>query len=651
MDASGRVHIAGARQGQTEVLLDGFEVNDPANGSLTPRFNVDAVQTVTTETGGYGAQFSHAGAGILVLDTTVGDDRWRFGARDFFPGLSLQDGAHFGNWYPRVMFSGPIKKGRAWFSEAVGVQHRFAVINGLPGGQNIATQWAGDSLFRAQVNLTPRNVLQGSFLFNRSSDPQFGLGPFTPLSTVTDFESRRYFASLKDQMWMGGTLFELGVAADAIRSTDDPEGTAAYVVTPSIASGNYFQAIAQQASRLQLLGDVTSAELKHRGSHTLSAGWNVDQVGFAQQAVRSAIDFESPQGTLVDRATFRGPAALSISNIQIGGYAQDLWRPVKPIIFSLGVRLDWDRLIGQPLVQPRLAMNWIPKQDGRMKFTLAWGEHYQPINLTVLGQASDQVRSDVFYDSTGTIPLGYPVVTQFVVPPTGLSQPRSFNTTAQWDEKLWDGKLFGDTFVGAAFMLREGRDAFAWEAEPSGTELLQNTRQDRFVSGDVWIRHAFGERADLMLDYTRSRATSNEALDPSISSLIFAPQQPGPLLWDAPNRLISRGWAPIPVWQLLFSYFFEYHSGLPFSAVNDEQRLVGPANSSRYPSYLTLSIGLEKPFRFLHRNWAIRGSLINVTDHPNPTAVVNNVAAPNFLSYSGKEGVAFSFRLRLVTGN
>ena len=42
-----------------------------------------------------------------------------------------------------------------------------------------------------------------------------------------------------------------------------------------------------------------------------------------------------------------------------------------------------------------------------------------------------------------------------------------------------------------------------------------------------------------MVDYTRSRATSNEALDPSISNLIFAPQQPGPLLWDAPNRLIS----------------------------------------------------------------------------------------------------------------
>ena len=57
LDTAGRVHVAGARQGQTEILLDGFEINDPANGSFTPRINVDAVQQASVETGGYSAQF------------------------------------------------------------------------------------------------------------------------------------------------------------------------------------------------------------------------------------------------------------------------------------------------------------------------------------------------------------------------------------------------------------------------------------------------------------------------------------------------------------------------------------------------------------------------------------------------------------------
>ena len=174
-DTNGRIHIAGARQGQTEILLDGFEINDPANGTFTPRLNVDAVQSATVETGGYGAQYAHGGAGIVVLDTQTGDDKWRFGATNFIPLVSFREGTHFANWFPRTTISGPIMKGRAWFSMASTVQHSYSVVNELPEGQNTATSWAGDNLLRGQVNITPKNILQGSFLYNRSSEPQFGL--------------------------------------------------------------------------------------------------------------------------------------------------------------------------------------------------------------------------------------------------------------------------------------------------------------------------------------------------------------------------------------------------------------------------------------------------------------------------------------------
>src|SRR6266699_2232365 len=192
-DSSGRLHVAGARQGQIEVLLDGFEINDPASGNFTSRVNVDAVRTVTIETGGYGAQFAHAIAGILALDTQTGDDRWRFGVTNFVPEVSLQQGAHLGNWYPRTSISGPIKKGRAWFSDALSIQRTFRLVKELLPGENIDTQWAGDNLLRGQVNLTARNILQGSFLFNGLTDPRQGLGPFSPLLTTNSYKARRYF--------------------------------------------------------------------------------------------------------------------------------------------------------------------------------------------------------------------------------------------------------------------------------------------------------------------------------------------------------------------------------------------------------------------------------------------------------------------------
>ena len=48
-DINGRLHVAGARQGQTEVLLDGFEINDPATGGFTSRVNVDAVRRLRSK--------------------------------------------------------------------------------------------------------------------------------------------------------------------------------------------------------------------------------------------------------------------------------------------------------------------------------------------------------------------------------------------------------------------------------------------------------------------------------------------------------------------------------------------------------------------------------------------------------------------------
>lgn len=221
-DSAGNLHVAGARQSQTEILLNGFEINDPATGAFTPRVDIDAVQASTVDTGGYGAQYAHAAAAVLSLDTTNGDDKWRFGTTNFFPGVSLRQGVRFGNWFPRLNFSGPIVKKRAWFSEAISLQHSLTFISGLPPGQGFGSQWAGDSLLRGQIMLTPRNILQGGFLYNRLSSPELGLGPFTPLSTTTDQESGQYFTSLKDLIWVGSALFQVGGAVDTGSSHTTP---------------------------------------------------------------------------------------------------------------------------------------------------------------------------------------------------------------------------------------------------------------------------------------------------------------------------------------------------------------------------------------------------------------------------------------------
>ena len=634
----GTLHLAGARPEQTEILLDGFEINDPATGAFNSHLNIDAVRGATVQTGGYGAEYAHASGGIIAVDTQTGDDRLRFGITNFILSPNLQQGVHFGNWYPRITFSGPVKKGKVWYSDAVTLLHTFEFVKELQKGQNTDSVWAEDNLFRVQANLSARNILQGSFLFNHSRDPRDGLGAFSPLPTTTSEESRRYFVSLKDQIWAKRVLFSVGAAVDTGHNDATPQGSATYTVTPSSASGNYFQSQKEQAKRVQLIANMNTESLNWLGSHTLSAGGNVAGLDFSQQSARSEIDYLGPSGSLSDRATFSGAADFHLGNTEAGGYAQDLWRPIKQVVLSLGMRGDYDRIIHEDVAEPRVAMNWVPAGDGRMKFTVAWGVHYQPLNMSVLGQGFDQQRTDQFPAPAA------PVVSAFLVSLNSLKEPRSYNTMAEWDERFGAG-----TFVGASFLLRETRDGMAWERQPSGTFTLANNRQDRYIAGEVWLRRAFGEKAQISLDYTRSRASSSEVFDPVLYPLFLATQEPGPVLWDAPNRFVSTGWTPLPIWGLLLSGFVEYHTGFPFSAITLQQGLFGAADSYRYPDYFSLDLALEKRFHFKGHEWAFRISEINLTGHNNPNSVVSNEAAANFLTFAGGQRRAFTTRLRLVT--
>ena len=121
------------------------------------------------------------------------------------------------------------------------------------------------------------------------------------------------------------------------------------------------------------------------------------------------------------------------------------------------------------------------------------------------------------------------------------------------------------------------------------------------------------------------------------------------MLWDSPNRIVTTGWTPLPIWELLLSGFFEYHTGFPFSTINEQQQLVGAPNIRRFPDYVSLDLSLEKRFHFRRHEWAIRVACINITGHDNPDSVVNNIDALNYSSFAGGHTRAVTGRLRLVT--
>jgi hypothetical protein len=646
-DRAGRLHVAGGRSSETQYLLDGFDIGDPVTGDLSVRVNIDSVRQAEVESGRFGSQYGRAGAGVLAMDTAVGDDRWRASANNFVPGVSAQRGIHLTSWYPRFMLSGPIRRERAWFSEALSIQRTRSLVEDLPREEDSVTQWAGDNMLRTQIKLTPKHLLQGNFLYNQAKASNIGLSPYSPISTTRGARSYRSFVSLKNQIWSGRTFYEFGIAGDFSHNETMPHGFEPYKITPNGSAGNYFEALRQNRRRWQAVGSMSMPTRHWHGTHDLQFGFNAAELGWKQSADRNSIEVLRTDQTVLQRTEFSGSSRFALSDRAAGIYGNDVWRALKVLIVQFGFRTDWDRIIQRATPSPRISVNILPFKNDRAKFTAAWGIFLQPIALSILGPAHDQQRTDTFYGLSTIPPITEPVISRFVLAEEKLKQPRFFTTSLGYEQMLGRNSQFEFCFTQ-----RKGRLGLAYDRVAANSAenmfLLQNNRRDRYRSFQVSFRQAFNDRASMSATFTRSSAQSDHVFDYSLDTLVFAPQQPGPLDWDAPNRLVSSGWAPAPIGNLFLSYFLEYRSGFPFSIVNEQQQLIGAANRMRFPSYFSLNVGIEKRVRLFAREWAVRLAILNMTGHHHPDSVINNIDSPNFMKYAGGERRAFTGRIRLV---
>ncbi|HTB93846.1 MAG TPA: carboxypeptidase regulatory-like domain-containing protein [Candidatus Sulfotelmatobacter sp.] len=650
-DNQALLHIAGARATQSQYLMDGFEVGDPVSGALTIPLIVDALRTAEVETGRFGAEYAHPGAAILKFETPEGDDHWRFNATDFIPGINVQEGVRLGNYYPRITLSGPLVAGKLWFLQSFSVDHTLDVQRDITTGTDISEQWSGDSFSRLLWRVAPNDSLHFTVLYNNESDTNVGLDSLNPQSTTLDVASNRIFASIKNQLWWNHTLFEVGFAEDRTNRDFDPQGSMPYLLSVNGAGGNFFQRTDQLSKRTQFFADAIRPGGHWHGLHTFSAGSNLSVVTLDQSSQRGEIQAFNAANQLVRLTTFAGNAVVDVDNTLAGAFVQDNWSLSSHWVAQLGLRGDWDQFVHQTLVQPRAAVNYLPFADGRGKFSIGWGIYNIPLNLSVLAQTQDQRQVDTLYNPATGAAIAGPTASTFVLPAQGLQQPFFDITSAGWQERIWK-----KTILSVELLARNGHRELAFETsnpgQIGGTFLLQSTRRDKYRGATISARHTFEKGAVLFGSYTRSRANTDQALDPILGLLYFAPQQGAPLAWDAPNRAISWGTVPTPFWGIDFAYFFEYRTGYPFSVVNQQQFLIGAPNSLRFPDYASLNISLEKKFRFGKYLFAIRGSVINIADRQNPTVVVNNIDAvgvtPAFLNFSGGQGRAFTGRLRFL---
>jgi hypothetical protein len=649
-DAYGQIHLDGSSTRQIFDQLDGFNITDPASGLFNMRVSVDALRSVEVQSSRYPAEYGKGSGGVLSLRTGMGDDHLRFSATDFFPSLQSRKGIYINTWTPRASVSGPLRKGKAWFLEAADGEYNLNIVKELPPGGDRNPVWRLSNLSKAQINLTPGNILTAGLLVNRFNAEHAGLSRFTPVETTVNQSESAYLLTLRDQALLANdTLLEVGLGVSRFRSEFQPLGDQTYVLHPEGTSGNFFETAWGRASRLQGIVNLILPPRQWLGRHEFKLGTDLDRVTVHQTVERNPVLILREDGTLSRKIAYAASPAFTRTNFEVSGYAQDRWSLSPRCLLEPGVRFDWDEVVRDPVLSPRLASTLLLRRDGDTKLAWGVGIYHDATNLDFLTRPQTGRRVDLFYDPSGQALVRPPVETSFLVNEQALKQPRFLN----WSMGL-ERKLPTSIYLQVQFVQRRGRRAWTFlnrgAAPPdqfSGRFELGNERHDRYDGLEVTLRRTFKGNHVAFASYTHSAARSNAVLNFSIDNPLFSQQAGGPLPWDSPNRFISWGFLPLP-WKFDLAYSLDWREGYPFLVVNQDQQLVGSPGSHRFPTYFSLNLQVERRLHLLGYQWALRAGFDDFTNRHNPGAVDNNVDSPHFLSYGALQGRALVARVRLL---
>ncbi len=640
-DNNAQIHVAGSSTQQVQDYMDGFEVSQPAGGGLALRVNPDSLRKLEVLSSRYSARFGKGSGGPVDVAVQDGDNHFRFNATDFIPTVQNVKGIDFNNWTPRIYFSGPIVKNKAWFDVSQEGEIDNNIVKELPAGADTNPVWRTADLARVRVNLTSANVLTASALLNLQDSDNAGISPFDPVSTSSNQYSTLYLFTLKDQITLArSNLLEFGGAFHRNINTLQPLGFSPWVFLPTGRTGNFYLSSHTVSERTQGFSNLFLKPLKKAGTHQISVGGTIDRIVFDGTSSRVPIQFFDANGVLLRQITFQNVPAFSLSTWESSAYVQDHWSPVAKLSIDAGARWDHDSFLGGNWFSPRLAGALLLSEATETKLSAGIGVYYDRTNLSQVSLGLQGTRTDQFFS-----PSALTIPSNFIVNPSLLTMPRFINWSVGIERRLpW--RIYGRV----DFISRHGDHVWAYQLQPSGNYLLQALQQDKYDGVQFTVRRELKRGYPFVFAYTRSSARSSDTIPFSLDNLISGSQLAGPLPWDAPN--LVQSWASMPLpWKFKkfdFAYSVLWRSGFPFSTVNNFGILVQGPSAHRLPDFFSLNPAIERKFTFHGYRWAARVGLDNVTNSRNPTGVDNNVDSPTFLTFFGQGHRTLNGRIRFL---
>jgi hypothetical protein len=641
IEAPNGVSIRGGRPSQAGVQLGGNTMVDPSTGLSKVLLPDDAIESVSVLPNPYAVEFGRFSSGVVVIQTRRAGDSWRLRINDIDPTFRTHRGSPveiigLGREAPRAEFGGPIVKDKLFLQQAMQFVYNAADVPSLPEDL-LHTSTSFSSFTRVDANLTPRHSMVATLgLFPGRTHGDL-LGTFMPLDATVDTRVRANEVAVTERaVWTDSLFGETSIHVHNYQTDVMPQGGAPMQLLPDTTLGNFFNQQHRDTATYQVIASVSGSHSGKGGSHLFKAGLDVLRNAYDGTTVSRPVLIERSNGTLARSLTFPVPTTQSSHTTDVALFVQDRFQPNARWYIEFGGRLDRDGVVGQFNVTPRVGSAVLLNKSGSAVLRGGIGLFYERTPSTAGAFDMFGTVLDQRFAADGVTPLG-PAVT-FVHTTADLQTPRS----RTWDIGL-DQRFNKFWSVHAGLLNRDGRHELVVDPLQTGTagELrLTSDGRSTYFGAEAGVHFSYGDRADVNVTYTHSRARSDlSTLSNYFDTImwpVFGRNAYAASPAEAPNRLLARGrFTPWAKW--LVVGIADWRSGLPYSITNDTLDFVGDRNVRRFPTYFRLEAGIErhvKLFRF--RPW-IGVRVWNALESFLPVDVQSNLGSPNFGTFYNSE--------------
>jgi len=665
---NGLISIGGTLPADSVYLFNNADLMDPFTGMYRLRLPLEAVETMSLESGVSSAAYGDRLGGVVNVTTATAGTNWDTEIVSPFPRPWLKGGEYRGirRFTPRIRISGSLSPELS-MSQSFGFRFEREQVFDVPderGDHTIVQQW--QSLTQFDWKPGGKNDFRFTLLGSPDGFSRAGLSGLTPVEATSDinhgtiaivtnhqhrFDERSFF----------DTTLQFNRQSARVQPQTLPTGPG-FDMFPDHNDGNAFNSQSRRSLHWQLKTVYNRILGPEAGRHLLQVGFEVHQMNLEGTYSNDRISIYDNDGRLRRQIESISSSPDEVqqqrgNKWEAAVFVQDRWRPNDRFWLDAGLRVSHDSAVGSVRFAPRLGAAWDLTGDGRTLLKGAVGVVHRRVYLAEEFWDSFPTRVETTWDEDGNGErLFLPSRRQ-----EDLDSPRALIWTLSATRRLG-----ARVTAHVAYTQRDTRNQLVFDrvehdpiaVTPGVTNLpfivpddagifLANVGRTATKQVEITANIRVGQQDQLFISYVTSSALG----DLNDFSLV-ASDMPAPVLrdntraalrHDTPNRVVIWGTFHLP-WELIVSPSIEWRSGFPWSSLDVYRDYADGGNERRFPDYFAPDLQVTKGFRLAGIPLRAGVLVTNFIFRANPRDVIATVDSPRFGEFLNKVPSRVYFR-------